>query len=180
MKKSIIRAAVGAGIILLIPLVLTLLGKWQWHQPVFYVPAYVLLFGASLTYDLVAKKMESKAYRFAVGLAVGTAFIVSWVNLVRVSESQNVANLMYYGVPAIGAIGAVIARFQPRGMARALFATALAQVLVPMIMLFFWRIRPAPGVAIEFGGSTFFATLFVASALLFRRASTTNSNSTMT
>ena len=56
-------------------------------------------------------------------------------------------------------------------MARALFATALAQALVPMIMFFFWRIRPAPGVAIGFGGSAFFATLFVASALLFRRAS---------
>jgi hypothetical protein len=56
-------------------------------------------------------------------------------------------------------------------MARALFATALAQLLVPMILLLFWRIGPGPGVAIGFGGSAFFATLFVASALLFRRAS---------
>ena len=135
------RIAIGAGLIPLIPLVLTLLGKWQWDQPGVYVLAFVLLFGSGLTYELVAKKMENKAYRFAVGLAVGTAFIVSWVNLVRVSESENVANLLCYGVPAIGA------------------------------MLFLWRIRPAPGVAIGFGGSAFFATLFVASALLFRRAS---------
>jgi hypothetical protein len=93
------------------------------------------------------------------------------VNLVRLVESENVANLMYYGVLANGAIGAVIARFQPCGMARAMFATALAQVLVPMILLFFWGIRPGPGVAVGFGANAFFATLFVASALLFRRAS---------
>ena len=41
----------------------------------------------------------------------------------------------------------------------------------PMIVLFFWGIRPGPGVAIGFGGNAFFATLFVVSALLFRRAS---------
>jgi hypothetical protein len=171
MQKNIVRIAIGAGLILLIPLVLTLLGKWQWDQPGVYVLAFVLLFGSGLTYELVAKKVENKAYRFAVGLAVGTACILSWVNLVRVVESENVANLLYYGVLAIGAIGAVIARFQPRGMARALFATALAQVLVSMIVLFFWGIRPGPGVAVGFGGNAFFATLFVASALLFRRAS---------
>jgi hypothetical protein len=34
---------------------------------------------------------------------------------------------MYIGVLAVGIIGAIIARLRPRGMARALFATALAQ-----------------------------------------------------
>lgn len=171
MQKNIVRIAIGTGLILLIPLVLTLLGKWQWDQPGVYVLAFVLLFGSGLTYELVAKKMKNKAYRFAVGLAVGTACILSWVNLVRVIESENAANLMYYAVLAIGAIGAVIARFQPRGMARALFATALAQVLIPMIVLFFWGNGPGPGVRIGFGANALFATLFVASALLFRRAS---------
>jgi len=41
--------------------------------------------------------------------------------------------LMYIGVLAVGIIGALIARFQPHGMARALFATALAQMLVAVI-----------------------------------------------
>jgi hypothetical protein len=167
-----VRIAIGAGLILLIPLVLTLLGKWQWDRPGVYVLAFVLLFGSGLTYELVAKKMENKAYRFAVGLAVGTACVLSWVNLVRVSESEQAANLLYYGVLALGAVAAVIARFQPRGMARALFATALAQVLAPMILLFFCGIRPGPGLAIGFGGDAFFAGLFVTSALLFQCAST--------
>src|SRR5436190_372828 len=134
----IVRPALVAGLILLIPLLGNhFVDGWNWPFPAFIL-AGTLLFGAGLAYELVTRKMKNRAYRFAVGLTVGTAFVVSWVNLVRVSESENAANLMYYGVPVIGAIGAVIARFQPHGMALALFATALAQVLVPMILLFFW------------------------------------------
>jgi hypothetical protein len=117
------------------------------------------------------RTMKNKAYRFGVGLGVGTACILSWVNLVRVIESENVANLLYYAVLAIGGIGAVLARFQARGMAWALFATAVAQVLIPLIVLFFWGNGPGPGVRIGIGANALFATLFVASALLFRRAS---------
>ena len=42
---------------------------------------------------------------------------------------------MYFGVLAVGMAGALIARLRPRGMARALFATALAQALVAAIAL---------------------------------------------
>jgi heme A synthase len=72
---------------------------------------------------------------------------------------------MYGGVLAVGIIGAIIARFRPQGMASALFAAALAQMLVGVIAL-------VAGLA---GSSTlmlngFFAALWVGSALLFRRA----------
>jgi hypothetical protein len=40
---------------------------------------------------------------------------------------------MYFGVLAVGISCALIARLQPHGMARALFATALAQALVATI-----------------------------------------------
>jgi hypothetical protein len=42
---------------------------------------------------------------------------------------------MYFGVLAVGSIGAIIARLQPRGMARALFVTALTQALIAAIAL---------------------------------------------
>ena len=42
---------------------------------------------------------------------------------------------MYGGVLAVGIVGAIIARFQPDGMARALVATALAQMVVAVIAL---------------------------------------------
>ena len=72
---------------------------------------------------------------------------------------------------AVGIIGALIARFQPKGMARALFATALAQVLVAMIALVAGLGSTGPiwpwDVLILTG---FIAALWVGSALLFRNA----------
>jgi hypothetical protein len=169
-NRIFIRPAIGAGLIVMIPLVLTLLGQWHWHDPRGYILAFVLLFVAGLTYELVARKIPNRAYRFAVGLAVMTAFVTSWGNMIRVSESENLINLLYYTVPAIGAIGAIMARFQPRGMARAMFATAFAQLLVPAILSFLLGVRPVPSPARVFGGSVVFTILLVVSGLLFRRA----------
>jgi len=172
-NKIMVRPAIRTGLILLIPLFGNLFIKgWNWHIGGF-VFAGLVLYGAGIAYELVAAKMNNKAYRFAVGLAVGTAFVVSWMNLVRVAESGNALNLMYYAVPVIGVIGAVIARFRPHGMARTLFAMALAQLLVPMVLLFFGGIRPGPGGASGFIKNAFLVMLFVASALLFRRAAKT-------
>jgi hypothetical protein len=59
-------------------------------------------------------------------------------------------------------------------MARALYAMAFAQFLVPVIALIIWPppvISWAPGVVQVFVLNLFFALLFVLSALLFRRAS---------
>ena len=79
---------------------------------------------------------------------------------------------MYLGVLAVGFIGAFIARFEPRGMARALFATAVAQALVLGIVLVIWPQVSwgAAGVSGVFVLNAFFVTLFAASALLFRHA----------
>jgi hypothetical protein len=80
-------------------------------------------------------------------------------------------------VPMVGCVGAVHARLEPRGMARALFATALVQMLVPVIALIIWSPATnswAPGVLPVFVLNACFASLFVGSGLLFQRASTTN------
>ena len=79
----------------------------------------------------------NSAYRAAVGVALAAAFILVWVNLAVgiIGSEDNPANVMYGGVLAVGIIGAIIARFQPHGMARALVATALAQALVAVIAL---------------------------------------------
>lgn len=170
-KKIIVRPAIGAGLIVLIPLALTLLGKWGWHDPRGYVLCFVLLFATGLTYELVARKMANKAYRFAVGLAVVAGFVFTWMNMVRTTESENPANWLNYSVLVIGACGAAIVRFEPRGMARVLFATALLQLLIPGLVYFFTRDHPGPNVQSVIVFNVFFATLFVASALLFRHAS---------
>jgi hypothetical protein len=77
---------------------------------------------------------------------------------------------MYIGVLAVGVIGAVIARLRPQGMARALFATAIAQAVVPMIVLIAGMTEES-SVAEVLAVNAMFVVLFVGSALLFPRAS---------
>lgn len=177
--KKLIRWAVVVALILLIPLVLTIrdggVEGVGWNWTLFdFVFMGILLFGAGLVYELVARKMESGAYRAAVGLAVVTGVLLVWINAaVGIIGDDDGFNLMYFVVLAIGFIGALIALFQSRGMARALFAMALAQFLVPVIALIIsnpdtWG---PPGVLGVFVLNSFFALMFVGSALLFRRAS---------
>ena len=131
-----------------------------------------LLFGSACTYELVARKMSNVAYRAAVGIAVGTAVLLVWINGAVGIIGDGPVNLMYLGVIAVGLIGALIAHFRPRGMSRALFATALAQALVPVIALIIWKsqISWEPGMSGVFGLNAFFVMLFIGSALLFQRA----------
>ena len=121
-------------------------------------------------------KTGNTAYKSAVGLALATPFLLVWVNgaVGVIGNEGNQANLMYFGVIAVGIIGAFIARLEPRGMARALFVTALAQMLVPVIALMIWPPQitswGAAGVVGVFVLNAFFATLFLGSAWLFRKA----------
>ncbi len=116
--------------------------------------------------------LARNAYQAAVGVALAAAFILVWLNLAVgvIGTEDDLANLMYVGVLAVGIVGATIARFRPHGMARALFATALAQALVALIALIFGLGLPwSPPVEI-LALNGFFVALFVGSALLFRHA----------
>jgi len=115
---------------------LTLLASWHWRPGAFVLAFLLLVGGAGLTYELVAKKRSNKAYRFAVGVALAAVFLLVWMNAaVGGILGDDPANMMYFGVLLVGFIGAVIARLEPQGMSRALFATAFAMVLVPAIAL---------------------------------------------
>ena len=119
-------------------------------------------------------------YKFAIGLALITAFLLVWINgaVGIIGNENNPANLMYIGVLAVGLIGTLIARFRPYGMARALFATAIVQVLVPAIALVIENPQTTSwggsGVFGVFVLNTFFVMLFILSALLFRHISATD------
>jgi hypothetical protein len=117
-------------------------------------------------------KMHNTTYRFAVGIALAAAFILAWMSLGVgiIGRDGDPANLMYFGVLAIGIIGALIARFRPRGMARALFATALAQTSVAVIALIARLGYPWSGPLELSLLNGVFVALFVGSAWLFRRA----------
>jgi hypothetical protein len=147
--RSVVGVALATAFILLLPL----LGAPAWTLFDF-VFAGALIFGTSLTYVLVARKAGNIAYRSAVGIALAAAFLLVWLT------------------GAVGIIGAIVARFRPHGMARALLATALAQALVAVIALIIGLGSPwsPPGVLGTLILNGFFAALFVGSALLFRYA----------
>ena len=75
---------------------------------------------------------------------------------------------MYFGVLAVGIVGALIGRFQAAGMARALLATALAQALVGVIALVANLGATGPMWPLDILALTwFFAMLWLISAWLF-------------
>jgi heme/copper-type cytochrome/quinol oxidase subunit 4 len=160
-----------ACILLLFFLAMLLTDEMNWGLFDF-VFAGALIFGTGLTYVLVARRGGNMAYRFAVGIALAAAFLLVWINLAVgvIGSEDNPANLMYYGVLAIGFLGAIIAELRPRGMARVLFAMALAQALVPVVALLIWKPQLTSGVAAVLTLNAFFVVLFVGSALLFRNA----------
>ncbi|MEA2416946.1 MAG: hypothetical protein QOI58_3603 [Thermoanaerobaculia bacterium] len=143
---------------------------WNW-EPLGFVRIGIILFGFGLAYELVTRNMDTIAYRAAVAVALVTALGLLWANFVQMAD-VNIAAAMYFGVPLVGIIGAVIARLRPAGMTRALFATAFAQALILTITLIrnphvtSW----APAVTRGFAGNALFVMLFVGSALLFRTA----------
>lgn len=176
--RPVVGVALGTVAILLIPLVgMQISNDWNWSLFDFIVMG-ALIFGTGLAYVLITRKGGTMAYRLAVGMALAAAFLLVWLNLAVgiIGSEDNSANLMYFGVLVIGFLGAIIAELRPQGMARVLFAMALAQALVPLIAMI---IGGTPQVTSEeavmgvLGVLTlngFFVTLFVGSALLFRSA----------
>jgi hypothetical protein len=118
----------------------------------------------NITKSLIVWKAGTTVYRAALALALAAAFLLVWFNA-AVGESGDSPGPMFFGVVAVLIIGALIARFRPRGMTYALSATALAQALVAVIAMIAW------GQYLELSIlNGFFIALWVASAILFRRA----------
>ena len=166
--RSVVGVALATAFILLIPL----LAAPAWNLADF-VFAGALIFGTGLTYVLATRKAGNIAYRAAVGVALAAAFIIVWLEgAVGINgPSDPLTVLTEIGVFALGIIGAIIARFQPPGMARALFAMALAQSLAAVIALIAGMHQYPGGSVVEILAlNGFFVALFLGSALLFRYA----------
>jgi len=121
----------------------------------------------------------NNAYRGAFALALLAAFLIVWMNLAVgiIGEPDDLANLMYVAVLAIGAVIAFAGRFRPGAMSRAMFAMAAAQVLVAAVTLIA-RLGIPPGKPFwVFVVNSLFFALFVGSGLLFRRAHASDTES---
>jgi peptidoglycan/LPS O-acetylase OafA/YrhL len=96
-----------------------------------------MLLGAGIVYAFARRKTRNSAYRAAVGVALGSAFLLVWINgaVGILGDEDDVANMMFFGVLGIGAVGAAVCRFEARGMMLALAATACAQLAVAVVAL---------------------------------------------
>ena len=136
------------------------------------------VFGAMLVtvgviYKLIKRQSQSVIYRLAAGVALAAGFLLIWMNAAVgiIGDESNDANLMFFGVLAVGLIGGVVTRLKPHGMARTLFATALAQALVAVIALIGGLGSTAaawPKDILILNG--FFIALWLLSAALFQKA----------
>jgi hypothetical protein len=168
MSKTILRVALGAVAVLMVPLVASqFVEDWNWPAGAF-VRVYVLFFGTGMVFALVARRMDAWSYKAGVGVALVAGFALGWSNMVHVADSGNPANLMYYSVLGVGAIGACLARLKARGLALTLFAMAVTLALIAMTLPSGAPPYLARNMAIGHG---VFVTLFTASGLLFRHAS---------
>jgi di/tricarboxylate transporter len=132
-----------------------------------------MLLGVGVVYALAKRRASNTTYRFAIGVALAAAFLLVWVNgaVGIIGNENNDANMMFFGVLLVGVVGAIIARLRPKGMARAMYATAFAQVMVAVIALttnlgtagasWPWDVLVLTG---------FFTALWIVSARLFRKA----------
>lgn len=161
-----------AALMLLVPLVAMQFSDEVNWSVVDFALAGALLMGTGVAFELAVRMTGSAAYRAALGVALAAAFVLVWlsVGVGIIGKDGDPANLMYFGVLAVGMIAAVMARFRPAGMARALLATALAQALVAAIALVAGLGSPWSGPVEILLLNGFFVALFVGSAWLFRKA----------
>lgn len=154
-----------AAFLLLLPAVaMRFTGEVDWNAADFIVMG-VMLSAACGSYELATRMSGSTAYRAGMGVAIVTAFLTVWVNLAvgMLGDEGNPANLLFGGVLLVALLGAVIARFGPRGMARAMGAAALAQAA----MVGYALVAGYASVAVHIG---LFVVPWLLSTQLFRRA----------
>lgn len=138
-----------------------------------YLLAGILLFGTGLTYKLVTNHSSGTAYKVAFGFALLSGLFLIWANLAVgiIGSEDNYFNLIYYGIPLVGIIGAFTVRFSAVGLAKTMITLSILLVIVTVIAIISGMYRVTGSSIIEvLGVNSLFIFLFSISALLFRYA----------
>ncbi|HYF23301.1 MAG TPA: hypothetical protein VD929_07880 [Caulobacteraceae bacterium] len=156
----------GAAVLFAAPFVARqLTSEMQWNAFDFVV------WGAMLGSGVLAMELAmlggGLAYRFGAGFAAAAAIGLVWVNgaVGIIGSEDDRANLLFSGVLAVALLGALLARFRPSGMARAMTAAAVAQAGVAAAAIAMgWAGDSLPPLL---GSTAFFCALWLISARLF-------------
>lgn len=138
----------------------------RWTAGDFILAGTILLGGCAL-FELLMRRGEGWAYRGGamVAAAAGVMLFLAAGAVGLAGGEDEPANLVFLAVIAVAAAGSAVARFRPRGMARAMGGAAAAQVLAGIAGLAL--VADVQGFLL---GTALFASLWLLSAWLFRKA----------
>jgi hypothetical protein len=166
----------GAALLLLLPL-----AAMQFTREVDWTLLDFAVMGTMLAmvggaYELTVRVARSNAYVVAAGVAVGTGFLTTWINLaVGIIGGENeAANIWFFGVIAVAVVGAALARLRPAGLVHAMQATAIAQAMVGVLA---WA--TTTGHPEGYLLSAVFAAMWLASAWVFAVAARAQAGNVM-
>ncbi len=169
MQDKVLRILFWGGAVCLfaIPVIARFAVQIPWTAMDFVFWGVILLVAASLC-ELSLWLSRSLCHRAAMVLATGAGFFTVWVNMaVGIIESElNDWNLLFIAVLAIGAVGALVARFRAAGMAAVMLMMAVAQVAVAVVAVFVSQ----PGHPEGWIFSAVLAVVWLGCASLFRQA----------
>ena len=168
---SLLYVIAGTLLILAIPLVaMQFTTEVNWSVTDFVVMG-LLLVGVGLAFVLITRHAGSFVYRLAGLAAIGSTFLLIWVNLAvgLIGGGPHAGNLMYIGVVAVVMVGTYLSNFTARGMELTMLATAGSLIVIAGIALL-TGMQHYPGTSVGeiIGVNAFFAFLFSVAALLFR------------
>lgn len=154
-----------AVLLLLVPLVaMQITDEVNWTASDFLVFA-LMLAAVGGGVELAARMTSNRAYRAGAALALLAAFLVLWANgaVGIIGNGNDPANLLFLGVLAVATIGALLSRGRPRGMMQAMAVTAVAQLLVGVVV-------PVLGLGHVWLVTAVFTSLWLSAAALFQRS----------
>ncbi|MFA7287539.1 MAG: hypothetical protein WC055_01535 [Melioribacteraceae bacterium] len=169
-----------SALLLIIPLTAKIISeemKWSIFD---FFAAWSLIFIASFIYRMASKNVNNITYKAAIALSVFSGLFLIWSNLAvgLMGNENNSINLVYPGVLAIGTLGAIVTRLQPRGMAIVLFIMAFSHLIISALALIAGvQYAPESSVTEILAVNGFFAFLWTASGLLFLNTVKENANS---
>lgn len=172
---ALIRILAWGGVLVLLTLpaiAMRFTTEVQW-TPSDFVFAAAVLGGAGMLVELIVWKSGGTFYRLGAILALATSVLLVWVTgaVGLIGNEAEPANLLCLGIIGLVLIGAVMARFEARGMAWALATAGLAQAVIAIAAWTQGWGRGAVNWPMDvLGASGVFALLWWSAAALFRQA----------
>jgi hypothetical protein len=127
----------------------------------------IMIAAACGAWELAMRKSKNLAYAAGAVVAVGAALLLFLVNgaVGFIGNEDDPVNFLFFGVITLALGGAIIVRFRPGGLSRAMAVTAGAQIVTGAI-----AVTIVPDVRGFVVGTALFVPLWLLSSWLFARA----------